>query len=545
MASRRIADMLFARPQLAYPVFCIVGWCVLLGATLYFRAMVPIDETRYVGVAWEMWLRHDFLVPFKNGMAYSHKPPLLFWMIHAGWLVFGVNEWWPRIMPALFSLGSLLLTARLATRIWPDVPLVGRLAPAITLGCLVWAVFAPTLMFDMILTFWVLLGINGVWLASTGERRGWWMLIAGIGFGILSKGPVALLHILPAAILSPLWSTQFRQHGARWYGMLSLSVIAGAAIVLAWAIPAGVVGGEVYRNAIFWGQTAGRVSHSFTHMRDWWWYLPTLPLLLFPWSIWWPAWSGLKEAFKVDAIEGTRFLLSWMIPVFITFSVVSGKQVHYLLPLCPAVAMLVAVGLSRRQHLTVTSMIPVCLALLLWAVLLAMIPGLQEKLGLPAWAGEISPLASVLLAVAAVLLLLLARRQSLKLHVLMLASTSLLAVVLMLAIVGELAARHFDVEEPSRVVAALQDNNIPVAHIGVYHDQFQFSGRLTKALPELTVEQTSAWAAEHPDGYIVTYPKSRSEALDRKAEYVFPYLDHWLAIIRAADWPQAPGPGPS
>lgn len=31
------------------------------------RPLTPIDETRYVSAAWEMWLRGDFLVPFKNG----------------------------------------------------------------------------------------------------------------------------------------------------------------------------------------------------------------------------------------------------------------------------------------------------------------------------------------------------------------------------------------------------------------------------------------------------------------------------------------------
>ncbi|MDP1533672.1 MAG: dolichyl-phosphate-mannose--protein mannosyltransferase, partial [Rubrivivax sp.] len=52
----------------------------LTAVVLSTRPLSPIDETRYVGVAWEMWLRGDFLVPFKNGEPYSHKPPLLFWM---------------------------------------------------------------------------------------------------------------------------------------------------------------------------------------------------------------------------------------------------------------------------------------------------------------------------------------------------------------------------------------------------------------------------------------------------------------------------------
>src|SRR3569832_988308 len=82
-------------------------WLLLVAISLYGRSFVPIDETRYVTVAWEMWLRGDFLVPYLNGEPYSHKPPLLFWLIQLGWKIFGVNDWWPRLMPSLFSLGSV------------------------------------------------------------------------------------------------------------------------------------------------------------------------------------------------------------------------------------------------------------------------------------------------------------------------------------------------------------------------------------------------------------------------------------------------------
>ncbi|TIM05057.1 hypothetical protein [Mesorhizobium sp.] len=46
-----------------------------------FRPILPIDETRYLAVAWEMFSRQDFLVPTLNFEPYFHKPPLLFWLI--------------------------------------------------------------------------------------------------------------------------------------------------------------------------------------------------------------------------------------------------------------------------------------------------------------------------------------------------------------------------------------------------------------------------------------------------------------------------------
>ncbi|HSH29228.1 MAG TPA: hypothetical protein VK971_04905, partial [Thiohalobacter sp.] len=73
----------------------------LMAVVLWLRPLLPVDETRYVAVAWEMWLRGDFLVPHLNGQAYHHKPPLLFWLIQAGWTLFGVSDWWPRLVAPL------------------------------------------------------------------------------------------------------------------------------------------------------------------------------------------------------------------------------------------------------------------------------------------------------------------------------------------------------------------------------------------------------------------------------------------------------------
>ncbi|PKO76598.1 MAG: glycosyltransferase, partial [Betaproteobacteria bacterium HGW-Betaproteobacteria-15] len=90
---------------------------VLAAVVLLTRTLTPIDETRYVGAAWEMWLRGDFLVPFKNGEPYSHKPPFFFWMFHVGWALFGINEWWPRLVAPLFSAGASGLVFLLARRL--------------------------------------------------------------------------------------------------------------------------------------------------------------------------------------------------------------------------------------------------------------------------------------------------------------------------------------------------------------------------------------------------------------------------------------------
>ena len=94
-------------------------WVLLMAVAVWTRPFLPVDETRYLAVAWEMWRDGNFLVPHLNGETYSHKPPLLFWLMNLGWAIFGLNDWWPRLVAPLFGLGSLYLTATLARTLWP------------------------------------------------------------------------------------------------------------------------------------------------------------------------------------------------------------------------------------------------------------------------------------------------------------------------------------------------------------------------------------------------------------------------------------------
>src|SRR4051812_30653292 len=102
----------------------IVIWAALVAVGLSERPPLPIDETRYLTVAWEMWRTGDYLVPHLNGVAYHHKPPLLFWLMTLGWQVIGISAAWARLVAPLFALGAVVLTSHLARLLFPDRPAV-------------------------------------------------------------------------------------------------------------------------------------------------------------------------------------------------------------------------------------------------------------------------------------------------------------------------------------------------------------------------------------------------------------------------------------
>ena len=160
LAAGDLARPLAFRP--AVTVRLVAAWALLVGVCQALRPILPIDETRYVSVAWEMWVRGDYLVPHLNGLPYSEKPPLLFWLMNLGWWAFGVSDWWPRLVPALFGLDNLFLSGALARRLWPDRPALVRLVPAILLGFFLWSLFTTLIMFDMLVAFCALLALLGI-----------------------------------------------------------------------------------------------------------------------------------------------------------------------------------------------------------------------------------------------------------------------------------------------------------------------------------------------------------------------------------------------
>ena len=480
----------------------IVWLALLAGVALASRPALPLDETRYLSVAWEMWLRGDFLVPFKNGEPYSHKPPLLFWLIHAGWWVAGVSDWWPRLISPLLALAGTWMTWRLARRLWPASTETAHLAPLVLLSSLLWLLYAQALFFDVLIAICALVGLTAVVEAALTGRRGWWVVFGlGVGLGVLAKGPAILVHLLPAALLAPWWLRHARRPftWSGWYGGVGLGLLLGVAIALAWAIPAGLSGGEEYRNAIFWGQTADRMVQSFAHRRPAWWYLAALPLFLFPWLLWPRLLGQLGRTLRTEWRDlGLRFALVWFLGGLIIFSAISGKQPHYLLPELPAAALLLGHALARhparsRPWLPALALIALGLGMSYVALALGDTKGtLGVIAGLPAWSG-------VGFVVAGLLAL------SKPGHPPRMAWAGLLALAWLLIAVLRPLAPAYDVAPMAGEIARYQAQGRPVANEGKYHAQYQFAGRLRQPLEALYAHQLADWLESRPGGVAVVY----------------------------------------
>lgn len=507
----------------------------MLAAAGLFRPLLPIDETRYASVAWEMWSRGDFLVPFRNGEAYHHKPPLLFWLMHAGWFVFGVNEWWPKLISPLFAAGTLAITARLGRELWPQRPEVARMAPFILLACLLFSYFAAALMFDAMISFFVALGFLGLvraWKTQAGAG-GFALLSLGLGGALYAKGPVALLHLLPLALFAPWWMREQRPRWGRWYGGVLLALLGGAAMILAWAIPAGFAGGEEYRNAIFWGQTAGRMAKSFAHQAPWWFYLAWLPVMLAPWLLWPRWWGGLRRGLLSES--GMRFALFGALFCLVFFSFVSGKRWHYLLPEFALFALIAARALADRLAGRWSLVVPALGVLALGVGAIVAAPRLAARLGglddasAFYWGGALALIAGAVL---------LTRRPGPALVDVRRVATAMIVAFTALLAAFDVAMREpYDIDSVAGKLAQFEREGRPIAIEGQYHGQWHLTGRLQRPLIELFTEAVPGWLAQHPEGRVIfVYRDPKEIPPSAHVEYTRRYRGAWLAIL-------APGAG--
>jgi hypothetical protein len=297
----------------------------------------------------------------------------------------------------------------------------------------------------------------------------------------------------------------------KWGSGILAGVLAGAAIALAWAIPAAISGGPEFTEKIFWGQTAGRIASSFDHQRPDWWYLPFLPLLGLPWLLHGGLWRGFRELKNSPSPQSglLRFLACWLIPVFISFSLISGKQVHYLLPLMPGLSLLLALAFDRvRDRVTPAQALPSVLT----CAVLAFIPALASWLAHPIEAlnpgnihiaetlGEISAPVSVSISVLILGFGMLAIRRGLDRQILAIALSMLAFISCFLLEAGRGYFRNYDLTPMAAVIQQLPDT--PLAFVRNYHGEWGFLAHLDRPVKQIDLHNVPEWFKQNPGGLI-------------------------------------------
>lgn len=518
----------------------LLAWGVVALVSIFLHGPLPLYSTRSLAVAWEMWDRGSWLVPLFNGAPYSHKTPLLQWLVHAGWLVTGVGDIWPRVLMVLLGMVAIAQTGVLARRLYPQRAGIAANAAWAMAGFWYFFLFGLQVMYELPLTVAVLGGMLALCRRRGEAWEPWWPGLAlAVGFGLLAKGPVALLHLGVPLLVARRWHPAAQADGRRFARSALLAVLGGLCMFALWLVPALLLGDPDYRRALLVTQTAGRIKDSFDHAEPWWWYASVLMALMAPW--WWQAWWW-RQVPDLWRDPGNRFAWAWILGMLFCFSLISGKQPYYLLPGFAGFALLLAVAVDARPRLGwMPGVVVMTLALILLAFPLyaGRIP-----LPFPAALGWSFPAAGGAMLLAGVAMLRWRRLP-------VLAGGVLVAAALLHAAATPLLRDQFDFSPAARVLGEAQRAGSRIAFLGEYQLQFHFAGRLHDRVEVVDEAEARAWARAHPQAVIVV--NWRDEWREPGAQPLLQqrFRKRWIQVWRAGDWralpaqqiPLAPPPG--
>ena len=482
-------------------------WLLIVAAGMVTRTIWPPDETRLLALAWDMWHRGDWLTPQLNGEPWFRQGPATLWLVLSGWQFLGLNDWWPRLLPALGGLFVLLLTSVFAHKLWPDQKEVVRYAPVLLLGSALWAMFQTLALDHLLLVCVTLLTMMAVYAYAGGGRAAAPVLGILIGMSLLVGGPVALVYVMPAMLLAPLWAHRDGKSGwSAWYGTVLLALVIGAGLWLAWLIPATRPAGLGWYQAI---STASSLQplDLFYQQGAWWWYLYLIPLVFFPWSVWPLGWIRLWQVRGRKLDSGFTLCMVWGISAIVLLALLPVRQPQFLLPLFPAYVLVLAWLLMHEELRTVgedgffASMTFPVIAI---GGALAVLPGLPKVDFMPAIIWSMSPMIGVVVAALGIALSWMPTMNTGK-RVMSIAVTTMFVVVAGSFFAGYQWGDRYQTGDLNTLLYDAESEGRAIAHVAPYQGQFHFGARLTQPIAVLNQDQTRDWILNNPTGVILTY----------------------------------------
>ncbi|MRW89301.1 phospholipid carrier-dependent glycosyltransferase [Duganella sp. FT80W] len=330
-----------------FALFALI-WLYVLG----IRSLVPPDEGRYAEMAREMWANGDWITTRLNGIKYFEKPPLQTWMNALTFTVFGLGEWQARLWTGLCGLGGVIFTGYAGSRVFGQR--AGFYA-ALALGSsLFWVACGQIDSLDMSLSAMMCVSLCALLIAQRDaatptEQRNWMLVCwAGMALAVLAKGLIGV--VLPGAVLV-LYSVLARDFGIWKRLHLGKGLLLFFAIASPWFVLVALRNPE-QPHFFFIHEHFERFFLKEHHREGAWYYFL---MLLVPGVM---PWLGVLPQALLQSLrrnEG-RFqpkllLLIWFVFITFFFSYSSSKLPGYILPVYPALALLLATYLESASRL--------------------------------------------------------------------------------------------------------------------------------------------------------------------------------------------------
>ncbi len=342
------------RPRIRWADVLLLGGLLLAYLVGNGRpALFDRDESRYAVTSLNMLRSGDWVVPRLLGEVRTAKPPAVYWMQATSIAVFGENE------SAVRLPGALACCAAAGVLRFGLAPVIGRRRAW-------WTAFVTG---TTVLTFGVakvgvtdgplLLCACAMWvgLLRVHERWAWIAIWGAIGIAGLIKGPVLLAILLATGVASLLLGSGGGSGvlNRAKQALTLLKPVRGVLLVLLicapWLVAVTVREPGFISTSLSHDIFRRSVQGLEGHGQPPGFHLLVLPATFFPWSVLLPgALVGVVIAWRRRGKGWMGLAIAGAIGPWLMFELVTTKLPHYLLPIFPLLAMVVADWIVRATR---------------------------------------------------------------------------------------------------------------------------------------------------------------------------------------------------
>ncbi len=333
----------------------VVLWFALLG----WRDLVPTDEGRYAEIPREMLVSGDWITPRLDGFKYFEKPPLQYWATAATYRAFGIGAWQARLWTALTGFLTIIFIGYTGSALYGAR--TGLYAAAVLASCLYWIGLGHINTLDMGVSATLASSLFSFLLAqrdgaTARARRGWMALCwVSMALAMLSKGLIGLAFPGMTLLLYSAWQRDWRL----WTRVHLLGgLLLFTAVAAPWFVLVQRHNPEFFNFFFVYQQFTRFLTPELSRPGPWYYFVPILLLGSLPWVGWLPAALWRARRSTATHFNADRVVLIWSVFIFVFFSASHSKLPSYILPIFPALALLLARhlgalprGALRRQLL--------------------------------------------------------------------------------------------------------------------------------------------------------------------------------------------------
>ncbi|PIP19514.1 MAG: hypothetical protein COT38_02400 [Candidatus Omnitrophica bacterium CG08_land_8_20_14_0_20_41_16] len=320
------------------------------------------DEVFYAGTAKEMVQQKTWLVPYLFGKPQFEKPILTYWLLRIGFILFGITSFSARFFPALFAIIGIIAVYLFSLAGFGEKK-KAFLCALVLMSSGLYIGLARTVFTDMIFSVFILLSLTAFFLGyivRSFKSQGIILFFVFSACAVLTKGPLGLLIPFITVIVFLVIRKQLKFLFCKYslWGLL-LFILIG----IPWYIYMIKRFGNSFTQEFFYNGHIRRLFQAEHRKNDSWYFYPLyIVLCAFPWTIFAvSSFANIPRKLKDKASKPMYiFLLSWVLTTFIIFQIAHSKLVSYILPLFPALAIIIGdfiyeAGVYKKRLMSILS----------------------------------------------------------------------------------------------------------------------------------------------------------------------------------------------